>query len=337
MRWSSPTAASTWCTRTRCCSTSAIRCGRCGRCGACARRADWWLPGTATTRRSRGTRGFRSSTSGWRCTSSSPGPTAASRTRGECCCPGRGGPASATSPRRRRPGASRRRRTGTGGAGCGRTGSCGRRWRTRPGAPTRPPRTTAGSRSCTARSWPATDSDRITNGPADRRTDRREGRSCTAATVCGMSDQTTVLVTGASSGFGAAIARRFAAGGARVVAAARRTDRLRELADELGESVLPVEVDVTDDRAVAGLVDGLPAEFAAIDVLVNNAGLALGLEPAQRAELDDWDRMLDTNCKGLVHVTRAVLPGMVERGRGHVVNLGSVAGTYQYPGGNVYG
>ena len=152
-----------------------------------------------------------------------------------------------------------------------------------------------------------------------------------------MSDQTTVLVTGASSGFGAAIARRFAAGGARVVAAARRTDRLRELADELGESVLPVEVDVTDDRAVAGLVDGLPAEFAAIDVLVNNAGLALGLEPAQRAELDDWDRMLDTNCKGLVHVTRAVLPGMVERGRGHVVNLGSVAGTYPYPGGNVYG
>jgi len=122
-----------------------------------------------------------------------------------------------------------------------------------------------------------------------------------------------------------------------VVAAARRTDRLKELAAELGDNVLPVALDVRDDDAVTRFVDDLPAEFAAIDVLVNNAGLALGLEPAQRAELDDWDRMLDTNCKGLVHVTRAVLPGMVERGRGHVVNLGSVAGTYPYPGGNVYG
>ncbi|HEY3006146.1 MAG TPA: SDR family oxidoreductase [Kribbellaceae bacterium] len=148
---------------------------------------------------------------------------------------------------------------------------------------------------------------------------------------------TTVLVTGASSGFGAAIARRFAADGARVVAAARRTGRLKELAAELGDNVLPVELDVRDDDAVAGFVGDLPAEFAAIDVLVNNAGLALGLQPAHRAELDDWDRMLDTNCKGLVHVTRAVLPGMVERGRGHVVNLGSVAGTFPYPGGNVYG
>jgi 3-hydroxy acid dehydrogenase/malonic semialdehyde reductase len=148
---------------------------------------------------------------------------------------------------------------------------------------------------------------------------------------------TTVLVTGASSGFGAAIARRFAADGARVVAAARRTGRLKELAAALGDNVLPVELDVRDDDAVAGFVGDLPAEFAAIDVLVNNAGLALGLQPAHRAELDDWDRMLDTNCKGLVHVTRAVLPGMVERGRGHVVNLGSVAGTFPYPGGNVYG
>jgi 3-hydroxy acid dehydrogenase/malonic semialdehyde reductase len=148
---------------------------------------------------------------------------------------------------------------------------------------------------------------------------------------------TIAFVTGASSGFGAAIVRRFAADGARVVVTARRTDRLAALAAELGSNVLPVELDVTDPAAVERVVAELPDEFASVDVLVNNAGLALGLEPAHRADLDDWDRMLDTNCKGLVHVTRAILPGMVERGRGHVVNLGSVAGSYPYPGGNVYG
>lgn len=147
----------------------------------------------------------------------------------------------------------------------------------------------------------------------------------------------TAFVTGASTGFGTAIVRRFAAEGLRVVALARREDRLRALAAELGDSVLPVPLDVRDRAAVAAVVAGLPAEFAAIDVLVNNAGLALGLEPAQRADLDDWDEMIDTNCRGLVYCTRAVLPGMVERGRGHVVNLGSIAGTYPYPGGNVYG
>src|SRR6201999_1802593 len=94
--------------------------------------------------------------------------------------------------------------------------------------------------------------------------------------------------------------------------------------------------DVRDRAAVAAAVANLPAGFAEIDVLVNNAGLALGLGPAQSAALDDWDQMIDTNCKGLVYCTRAVLPGMVERGRGHVVNLGSVAGSYPYPGGNVY-
>jgi 3-hydroxy acid dehydrogenase / malonic semialdehyde reductase len=147
----------------------------------------------------------------------------------------------------------------------------------------------------------------------------------------------TVFVTGASSGFGAAVARRFAAAGARVVATARRAERLKDLAAELGSQVLPVTLDVRDRAAVADVVADLPEEFAQVDVLVNNAGLALGLGPAQGADLDDWDQMIDTNCKGLVYCTRAILPGMVARRRGHVINLGSVAGTYPYPGGNVYG
>jgi len=147
----------------------------------------------------------------------------------------------------------------------------------------------------------------------------------------------TVFVTGASSGFGAAVARRFAADGARVVVAARRTGRLQGLADEFGPQILPLQLDVRDRARVAIAVQRLPEEFSAIDVLVNNAGLALGLGPAQDAELDDWDQMIDTNCKGLVYCTRAILPGMVARGRGHVINLGSVAGGYPYPGGNVYG
>jgi 3-hydroxy acid dehydrogenase/malonic semialdehyde reductase len=147
----------------------------------------------------------------------------------------------------------------------------------------------------------------------------------------------TVFVTGASAGFGASIARRFAADGDRVVVSARRSDRIDELAEELGDAVLPVTFDVRDRDAVAATVAGLPAEFAEIDVLVNNAGLALGLEPAPKADLDQWDQMIDTNCKGLTYCTRAILPGMVARGRGHVINLGSIAGTYPYPGGNVYG
>lgn len=141
-----------------------------------------------------------------------------------------------------------------------------------------------------------------------------------------------VFVTGASSGFGAAITNRFAAAGARVIAAARRVERI-----PTGERILPLALDVTDAAAVRDAVATLPAEYAEIDVLVNNAGLALGLDPAHEADLADWDRMLDTNCRGLVHCTRAVLPGMVARQRGHVVNLGSIAGTYPYPGGNVYG
>jgi len=146
-----------------------------------------------------------------------------------------------------------------------------------------------------------------------------------------------VFVTGASAGYGAAIARRYAKQGARVVALARRADKLEALATEFGALVLPLVADVRDQAAVERAVESLPAAFAEVDVLVNNAGLALGLEPAQRAELDNWERMIDTNCKGLVYATRAILPGMVARGRGHVVNIGSIAGSYPYAGGNVYG
>ncbi len=146
-----------------------------------------------------------------------------------------------------------------------------------------------------------------------------------------------VFVTGASAGFGAAIARAFVRDGHRVVATARRIDRLQALADELGDALLPLELDVRDRDAVAAIPAALPAGFAEVDLLVNNAGLALGLAPAHQASLDDWQTMIDTNCTGLVQVTRALLPGMVERRRGHVINIGSVAGSWPYAGGNVYG
>jgi 3-hydroxy acid dehydrogenase / malonic semialdehyde reductase len=146
-----------------------------------------------------------------------------------------------------------------------------------------------------------------------------------------------VFVTGASAGFGAAIARAFVKGGHRVVATARRLDRLEALAKELGPALLPIELDVRERAAVEALPGRLPADFANVDVLVNNAGLALGLEPAHRADLDDWYRMIDTNCTGLVTVTRTLLPGMVERNRGHVINVSSTAASYPYSGGNVYG
>ena len=146
-----------------------------------------------------------------------------------------------------------------------------------------------------------------------------------------------VLVTGASSGFGAGIARKFVREGHRVIAAARRTDRLAALAAELGPALLPVELDVTRKESIDHMLASLPSDWQAIDVLVNNAGLALGLEPAHQAQLSDWDTMIATNCQGLVWMTRAVLPGMVARGSGHVINMGSVAGAYPYPGGNVYG
>jgi 3-hydroxy acid dehydrogenase/malonic semialdehyde reductase len=147
-----------------------------------------------------------------------------------------------------------------------------------------------------------------------------------------------VLVTGATAGFGAAIARRFARAGHRIIALGRRADRLAALKAELGEAVaLALPLDVRDRGAVERAVAGLPPELAAIDLLVNNAGLARGLEPAQRADLDDWEEMVDTNVKGLMTMTRAVLPGMVARDRGHVVNLGSTAASWPYLGANVYG
>jgi len=145
------------------------------------------------------------------------------------------------------------------------------------------------------------------------------------------------LVTGATSGFGAEIARRFVREGHRVIAAGRRMDRLEALTVELGDALYPVLLDVRERAAVFAAIEALPENWRAIDVLVNNAGLALGLDMAPRASLDDWDTMIDTNIKGLTYVTRAVLPGMVERDRGHIVNLGSIAGEFPYPGGNVYG
>lgn len=146
-----------------------------------------------------------------------------------------------------------------------------------------------------------------------------------------------VLITGASAGFGDAIARRYVAHGHRVIAVGRRAERLNALREALGEYVYPLVLDVTDREAVFSAFTNLPASFAPVDVLVNNAGLALGLEPAWEASVDDWEAMVDTNIKGVTYCTRALLPGMVERNRGHIVNLGSVAGQFPYPGGHVYG
>lgn len=149
----------------------------------------------------------------------------------------------------------------------------------------------------------------------------------------------TVFITGATSGFGAAAARRFAKAGWQIIVSGRREERLKALVEELAPqtAVHPLVLDVRDAEAVARAVAALPTAFAEIDILLNNAGLALGLEPAHEAKLDDWEQMVDTNIKGLMYVTRAVLPGMVERRRGHVVNIGSIAGSWPYPGGNCYG
>jgi 3-hydroxy acid dehydrogenase / malonic semialdehyde reductase len=147
----------------------------------------------------------------------------------------------------------------------------------------------------------------------------------------------TILVTGATAGFGAAMTRRFVRDGHRVIAAARRTDRLQALHDELGAAVLPVTLDVTDAASVAALPDSLPQAWQEVDVLINNAGLALGLDPAHKASAADWDQMVAVNVSGMMHMTHALLPGMVERNRGHIINLSSTAAIYPYPGGHVYG
>jgi NADP-dependent 3-hydroxy acid dehydrogenase YdfG len=146
-----------------------------------------------------------------------------------------------------------------------------------------------------------------------------------------------VLVTGASSGIGQAVAQRFHGAGATVILVARRQDRLRELACSLGERAHPYALDLTDAPAVERFFADLPAPLREISILVNNAGAAFGMDAAWQANLQDWQRMLDVNLSALLRITRAVLPGMVERDRGHVINLGSVAGSYPYPGGNVYG
>jgi 3-hydroxy acid dehydrogenase/malonic semialdehyde reductase len=147
----------------------------------------------------------------------------------------------------------------------------------------------------------------------------------------------TILVTGATAGFGAAMARRFVRDGHRVIAAARRKDRLAALRDELGVALLPLALDVTDEAAVAALPGSLPPDWREVDVLINNAGLALGLDPAHKAGLADWDRMVAVNVSGMLHMTHALLPGMVARNRGHVINISSTAAIYPYPGGHVYG
>jgi 3-hydroxy acid dehydrogenase/malonic semialdehyde reductase len=147
----------------------------------------------------------------------------------------------------------------------------------------------------------------------------------------------TILITGASAGFGAAMSRRFIRDGHRVIGAARRADKLAALHAELGAAFLPVTLDVTDTAATGALPGSLPEGWRVVDVLVNNAGLALGLDPAFKSKLADWDQMMQVNVVGLAHLTHALLPGMVERNRGHIINLGSTAGEYPYPGGHIYG
>ena len=148
----------------------------------------------------------------------------------------------------------------------------------------------------------------------------------------------TILITGATAGFGKACAELFAAQGWRLILFGRRGERLEEIKKKSKNPNIHTSVlDVRDRSQVQDTISRIPAEFKNIDVLVNNAGLALGLEPAHEADLDDWDAMIDTNIKGLCYMTRAVLPGMVERKSGHIINMGSVAGNWPYPGGNAYG
>jgi 3-hydroxy acid dehydrogenase/malonic semialdehyde reductase len=145
------------------------------------------------------------------------------------------------------------------------------------------------------------------------------------------------LITGASTGFGAEMTRKFVQNGHKAIATARRIDHLKALAADLGPSVLPIQMDVTNKTSIQNALDSLSPDWQEIDILINNAGLALGIEPAQKASLEDWETMIETNCKGLVTMTRLILPNMVARGKGTIVNIGSTAGAHPYPGGNVYG
>lgn len=147
----------------------------------------------------------------------------------------------------------------------------------------------------------------------------------------------TALITGASAGFGAAMVHTFVRGGWRVVACGRRAERLQQLADQLGaDKVHPAAFDMRDDQAMQAALDDLPADFAPIDLLVNNAGLALGTATAPDCDLAQWRQMIDTNITALVTLTHQLLPGLIER-RGSIVNISSISGTYPYKGGNVYG
>jgi len=148
----------------------------------------------------------------------------------------------------------------------------------------------------------------------------------------------TIMITGATSGFGEACARLFASNGWRLILTGRRQQRLDTLQQELGgvEKVHTCCFDITDRQAVEDAFDALPEALSKVDVLLNNAGLALGLEPADQTNLDDWDKMVDTNIKGLMYCTRTVLPMMKQRGQGYIINIGSIAGNWPYPGGNVY-
>ncbi|MDJ0677444.1 MAG: SDR family oxidoreductase [Calothrix sp. MO_167.B42] len=151
-----------------------------------------------------------------------------------------------------------------------------------------------------------------------------------------------VLITGASSGIGAACAHVFAGAGAKLILAARRYERLQQLADELTKSygnsleIHLLQLDVRDRSAVESAISQLSPPWSDIDILVNNAGLSRGLDKLQEGNFQDWEEMIDTNIKGLLYLTRYVVPGMVKRDRGHVVNIGSIAGHQTYPGGNVY-
>jgi len=150
----------------------------------------------------------------------------------------------------------------------------------------------------------------------------------------------TALITGASAGIGEATARVFAGNGARLILVARREDTLHELAAELatanGAECHVVALDVCDRLAVNAAIEGLPAEWSTIDILINNAGLSRGLDKVQDGEFRDWDEMIDTNIKGLLWMSRTVMPGMIKRDKGQVINIGSVAGRQVYPGGSVY-
>ena len=147
----------------------------------------------------------------------------------------------------------------------------------------------------------------------------------------------TILITGATSGFGRETAKIFIKNGWQTIVTGRRGDRLESLTRELGKNCLPLCFDITDREVVKKEIENISPDFSNIQVLCNNAGLALGLEGADKANLDDWDQMVDTNIKGLIYCTRQILPRMVENNYGHIINIGSVAGSYPYPGGNVYG